>query len=57
LKQFGGIAAMTNDEVLAGNVVRMLESKINMISAADPQTGRAFRDYFLSEEIDDVMMR
>jgi len=43
-------AVLTNDRVLEDNIARLMESKINMIAAIDPQAGRAFRDYFLSEE-------
>jgi len=50
LRQYREFAEMTNDNILNNNIVRILEAKINMISASDPQTGRAFRDYFLGEE-------
>jgi len=52
LRQYREFAALTNDNVLDSNIIRILETRINMLSATDPQAGRAFRDYFLSEELD-----
>jgi len=50
LRQYREFAALTNDNILNSNIIRILEAKINMLSASDPQTGRAFRDYFLNDE-------
>ncbi|MCL2246233.1 MAG: DUF2723 domain-containing protein [Lentimicrobiaceae bacterium] len=47
LLHFGDVADLTNDEILANTVFRMMEIKIDMMSASDPQLGRMFRDYFL----------
>jgi len=43
------IADLVNDKVLEDNINRILESKIDMISAIDPQSGIMFRNYFLPE--------
>ena len=51
LVQYRELATMTNDAILASNVTRMMEAKINMISAADPQMGRMFWDHFLGDGI------
>ena len=50
LGRFGELATLMNDEILENNIVRLLEDKINMIAAVDPQSGKMLRDYFLSEE-------
>jgi hypothetical protein len=50
LGRFGELARIMNDEILENNIVRLLENKIDMISAVDPQSGKMLRDYFLSEE-------
>ncbi|MCL1851341.1 MAG: DUF2723 domain-containing protein [Bacteroidetes bacterium] len=52
LTQFGDIAEITNDNTLQHNILRIIETKIDMISAADPQLGRMFRNYFLPENTD-----
>ena len=46
------IADLVNDKVLEDNITRMLESKIDMIAAIDPQSGRMFRDYFLRDRME-----
>jgi len=50
LGQLSEFAALINDRTLEDNVVRLLDAKINMITAVDPQTGRALRNHFLFEE-------
>jgi hypothetical protein len=50
LNALNELAFLTNDPTLSDNLARIMESKINMIAAMDPQAGRAFRDYFMSEE-------
>jgi hypothetical protein len=47
LVRLNDIAVLVNDKVLEDNITRMLETKIDIISAIDPQGGRMFRDYFL----------
>jgi hypothetical protein len=50
LGSFGELATLMNDEVLENNIIRLLEEKISMISAVDPNAGKILRDYFLTEE-------
>jgi len=47
LTRLNDIATLVNDKVLESNITRIIEVKIDMISAIDPQGGRMFRDYFL----------
>jgi len=54
LVQFRDLATLTNDQTLDNNIVRILETKIDAISTVDPQTGRMFREYFLSEEEEEM---
>jgi hypothetical protein len=53
LSQLGDIADMTNDNTLKHNITRILEAKIDAISATDPQMGRVLRNYFLETTIND----
>jgi hypothetical protein len=50
LGQLGDFAIMTNDEILEDHVFRLLDSKINMIGAVDPQAGRMLRNHFFPIE-------
>jgi glycerophosphoryl diester phosphodiesterase len=49
------IADLVNDQVLEDNITRILDQKINMISAIDPQGGRMFREYFFPEKTEVVV--
>jgi hypothetical protein len=51
LGHYGDFATMMNDQILEDNIIHLLENKIDMISAVDPQSGKLLRDYFLSEEV------
>jgi len=43
-------ATMMNDNILEENINRLLESKIDMIGAVDPQSGRMLKNYFFGDE-------
>jgi len=47
LSRLGTAASIVNDSILEDKILKLLETKINTISAVDPQVGRMFRDYFL----------
>jgi len=46
------IAAKFNDKILEDNVVKILEAKIEMVAAVDPQSGQMLKNYFLQDEQD-----
>jgi MFS family permease len=50
LSQLGDIAEVTHDNTLQMNIYRIIEAKVDMLTAADAQLGRMFRNYFLPEE-------
>jgi hypothetical protein len=50
LVRLNDIAALVFDQILEDNITRLLEEKIKMISAIDPQGGMMFRNYFLPEK-------
>ena len=50
LKRLINIATLVNDSTLEDQVVHLLETKIDMVSANDPQVAKMFRDYFFGEE-------
>ncbi|MCL2168339.1 MAG: DUF2723 domain-containing protein [Lentimicrobiaceae bacterium] len=54
LGQLGDIADITFDQALADNLARILESKINMIGAVDPNAGRVLREHFFPIEAEDL---
>jgi len=49
LGQFAEIANMVGDSLLEENTLQLLSSKIDMLSAIDPNAGRMFRNYFFRE--------
>jgi hypothetical protein len=55
LVQLNEIADLVNDKILNDNITRILDSKINMISAKDLQSGKMFRDYFFPEKTEIVV--
>jgi hypothetical protein len=50
IEKFRRIAKMVYDTTLDDIIVRLLESKIDMITAMDQQRGRMYREYFLPEK-------
>jgi hypothetical protein len=50
LGRFMHVAAMVNDTILEDKVASLLQTKIDMVSANDPQVAKMFRDYFFGEE-------
>lgn len=50
LGQFAEIAAMVNDAMLEEHITQLLESKIDMIGAIDPNAERMFKNHFFGNE-------
>jgi hypothetical protein len=53
LVHINDIAVLVNDQMLEDNITRILEEKINNISAIDPQGGMMFRNYFLPDKTEE----
>jgi hypothetical protein len=54
LRRLGRVAEMVYDNTLGDIIARLLESKIDVITAMDPRGGKMFRDYFLPEKMEMV---
>jgi len=52
LKELLDIALIVYDVALEENIISLMETKIRMISANDPQVERTLKDYFFKDEVD-----
>jgi hypothetical protein len=52
LGQLGEVAAMAHDTILEENIAHLLETKIDMIGALDPQAARWMRNHFFRNDVE-----